>query len=117
MFLIDLPRIDDPASVAANALTHFGAELQFFLERQGVDGKMVNSLRNYVRVNSVIPPNFPAVPSKLAGPEPPSPLPRLVLSCTPSRCGFLLKLLCAVAQHLTFSLRTKDLNSSSDTSH
>ncbi|KAG8161829.1 hypothetical protein KVR01_008816 [Diaporthe batatas] len=47
VFLIDLPRIDSPARVAANALTHFGAELQFFLERQGVDGKMVNSLRNY----------------------------------------------------------------------
>ncbi|KAG6365302.1 hypothetical protein INS49_006911 [Diaporthe citri] len=47
VFLIDLPRINDPARVAANALTHFGAELQFFLERQGVDGKMVNSLRNY----------------------------------------------------------------------
>ncbi|POS74731.1 ubiquitin interaction domain-containing protein [Diaporthe helianthi] len=46
-FLIDLPRIDDPARVAANALTHFGAELQFFLEHQGVDGKMVQSLRNY----------------------------------------------------------------------
>ncbi|KAK2605267.1 hypothetical protein N8I77_008116 [Diaporthe amygdali] len=47
VFVIDLPRIDDPAKLAANALTHFGAELQFFLERQGVDGKMVNSLRNY----------------------------------------------------------------------
>ncbi|KAI7783899.1 ubiquitin interaction domain-containing protein [Diaporthe eres] len=47
VFLIDLPRINDPARVAANALTHFGAELQFFLERQRVDGKMVNSLRNY----------------------------------------------------------------------
>ncbi|KAK7736876.1 hypothetical protein SLS63_003225 [Diaporthe eres] len=47
VFLIDLPRINEPARVAANALTHFGAELQFFLERQGVDGKMVNSLRNY----------------------------------------------------------------------
>ncbi|KAJ0116542.1 hypothetical protein J7T55_007522 [Diaporthe amygdali] len=42
VFVIDLPRIDDPAKLAANALTHFGAELQFFLERQGVDGKMVN---------------------------------------------------------------------------
>lgn len=52
VFLIDLPRIDNPARVAANALTHFGAELQFFLERQGVDGKMVKSLRNYVRVDS-----------------------------------------------------------------
>lgn len=75
MFLIDLPRIDDPASVAANALTHFGAELQFFLERQGVDGKMVNSLRNYVRVNSDIPPNLPAFLASLPNQSPPGPLP------------------------------------------
>lgn len=64
VFLIDLPRIDDPARVADNALTHFGAELQFFLERQGVDGKMVNSLRNYVRDNSGIPPSFRRSPQQ-----------------------------------------------------
>lgn len=95
VFLIDLPRINDPARVAANALTHFGAELQFFLEHQGVDGKMVNSLRNYVRVDSDLPPYLPAVPSRPAEPEASSPLPRLVLSCAPSRGGFPLKKPCA----------------------
>lgn len=70
VFLIDLPRINDPARVAANALTHFGAELQFFLERQGVDGKMVDSLRNYVRANSDIPPTSRRFPADLRGQSP-----------------------------------------------
>ncbi|ROV90301.1 hypothetical protein VSDG_08124 [Cytospora chrysosperma] len=47
VFLIDLPRIADPAKRAANVLTPFGTELQFFLGAQGVDEKMVASLLNY----------------------------------------------------------------------
>lgn len=47
VFLIDLPRIEDPAKRATNMLTPFGTELQFFLEAQGVDKKMVASLLNY----------------------------------------------------------------------
>lgn len=47
VFLIDLPRIEDPAQRAANVLTPFGDELQFFLKAQGIDEKMVASLRNY----------------------------------------------------------------------
>lgn len=70
VFLIDLPRIDDPARVAANALTHFGAELRFFLERQGVDGKMVTSLRNYVRVDSDLPPCSRRFPASLPSQSP-----------------------------------------------
>lgn len=89
VFLIDLPRIDDPARRASNTLTHFGTELQFFLERQGVDGKMVNSLRNYVRAASGLPPPLPSATSKPAEPM----LLRLILSCALSRGGFLLKAL------------------------
>lgn len=95
VFLIDLPRIDDPARVAANALTHFGAELQFFLERQGVDGKMVNSLRNYVRFASDLPPSFRRFLAGLPSQSPQVRSPRLVLSCAPSRGGFPLKMPCA----------------------
>lgn len=89
VFVIDLPRIDDPAKLAANALTHFGAELQFFLECQGVDGKMVNSLRNYVRAISDLPPSsrrfpasLPSQSSQLRSPDLPCHAPHLVVvSC------------------------------------
>lgn len=47
VFLIDLPRIEDPAKRTTNTLTPFGTELQFFLKAQGVDDKMVGSLQNY----------------------------------------------------------------------
>ncbi|KAK7737821.1 hypothetical protein SLS53_006441 [Cytospora paraplurivora] len=47
VFLIDLPRIENQAKRSTNALTPFGVELQFFLKAQGVDEKMVASLRNY----------------------------------------------------------------------
>lgn len=47
VFLIDLPRIEDHAKRSTNVLTPFGVELQFFLKAQGVDEKMVASLRNY----------------------------------------------------------------------
>lgn len=49
LFLIDLPLIEDPAKrVGANEpLTPFGEELCFFLRAQGVDDKMVNTLRKY----------------------------------------------------------------------
>lgn len=47
MFLIDLPRLSDPARQAANSLTPFGEELSYFLQAQGVEKKMIQSLRNY----------------------------------------------------------------------
>lgn len=47
VFLIDLPRIEDPADRATNTLSSFGEELSYFLEAQGVEEKMVRSLRNY----------------------------------------------------------------------
>lgn len=47
LFLIDVPRIEDPANRATNFLTPFADELIFFLEAQGVDKPMINSLRNY----------------------------------------------------------------------
>lgn len=47
VFLIDLPRIEDPAKQATNTLTPFGAELQYFLKAQGVDEKMIASLHRY----------------------------------------------------------------------
>lgn len=48
VFLIDLPLIEDPAKPKPDgALTPFGEELCFFLRAQGVDDKMINSLRKY----------------------------------------------------------------------
>lgn len=49
LFLIDLPLIQDPANqqAARHTLTPFGEELCFFLQAQGVDDKMINSLRKY----------------------------------------------------------------------
>lgn len=48
VFLIDLPLIQDPAKQAINdTLTPFGEELCFFLQAQGVEDKMINSLRKY----------------------------------------------------------------------
>lgn len=47
VFLIDLPRIEDPASRATNTLTAFGEELSYFLEAQGVEQNMIRSLRNF----------------------------------------------------------------------
>lgn len=48
VFLIDLPLIQDPAKQAINdTLTPFGEELCFFLQAQGVEDKMISSLRKY----------------------------------------------------------------------
>lgn len=48
VFLIDLPLILDPAKHAINdTLTPFGEELCFFLQAQGVEDKMISSLRKY----------------------------------------------------------------------
>lgn len=47
VFLIDLPRIDDAAKRSTNVLTPFGEDLSYFLTAQGVDDKMIRSLRNY----------------------------------------------------------------------
>lgn len=48
VFLIDLPLIQDPAKHAINdTLTPFGEELCFFLQAQGVEDKMISSLRKY----------------------------------------------------------------------
>ncbi|KAJ9150887.1 Ubiquitin interaction domain-containing protein [Pleurostoma richardsiae] len=47
VFLIDLPRIDDPEERLNNELPLFGKELSHFLSAQGMDHKLVESLRNY----------------------------------------------------------------------
>lgn len=47
VFLIDVPRLEDPLTQATNSLTPFGEELCYFLQAQGVDQNMVRSLRNY----------------------------------------------------------------------
>lgn len=47
VFLIDLPRIDDAAKRSINVLPPFGEDLSYFLTAQGVDNKMIQSLRNY----------------------------------------------------------------------
>lgn len=47
VFLIDLPRLEDPADRETNTLTTFGEELSYFLEAQGVEQNMIRSLRNY----------------------------------------------------------------------
>lgn len=47
VFLIDLPRIEDAVKRSVNVLTPFGEDLSYFLTAQGVDEKMIQSLRNY----------------------------------------------------------------------
>ncbi|KAI1213279.1 phospholipase D/nuclease [Annulohypoxylon truncatum] len=47
VFLIDLPRIDDPKSKTSNKLGPFGDELCYFLRAQNLDESLVNSLANY----------------------------------------------------------------------
>ncbi|CAN8096868.1 unnamed protein product [Discula destructiva] len=48
VFLIDLPLIEDPVKQAKiQTLTPFGEELCYFLRAQGVDDKMIHSLRKY----------------------------------------------------------------------
>lgn len=47
VFLIDLPRIEDATKRKTNVVTPFGEDLSYFLAAQGVDDKMIQSLRNY----------------------------------------------------------------------
>lgn len=47
VFLIDLPRVEDPEKRSTNTLTSFGEELSLFLKAQGVDENMIHSLQNY----------------------------------------------------------------------
>jgi hypothetical protein len=47
VFIIDLPKIDDPRKQAVNKLTPFGEALTYFLDTQGVDGGLVRSLAKY----------------------------------------------------------------------
>lgn len=47
VFVIDLPRIEDAAKQRTNILPPFGEDLSYFLAAQGVDDKMIQSLRNY----------------------------------------------------------------------
>ncbi|KAL7627110.1 hypothetical protein AAE478_003886 [Parahypoxylon ruwenzoriense] len=47
VFLIDLPRIDDPKLRSSNKLNQFGEELCYFLRAQGLSESLVNSLENY----------------------------------------------------------------------
>ncbi|CAJ2506008.1 Uu.00g001380.m01.CDS01 [Anthostomella pinea] len=47
VFLIDLPLIEDESRWSSNTLTNFGEELRYFLQAQGLDGSLVNSLRKY----------------------------------------------------------------------
>ncbi|KAI1398931.1 phospholipase D/nuclease [Hypoxylon fuscum] len=47
VFLIDLPRIDDPKSHSSNKLGPFGEELCYFLRAQRLDERLVDSLANF----------------------------------------------------------------------
>ncbi|KAI1078488.1 phospholipase D/nuclease [Whalleya microplaca] len=47
VFLVDLPRIEDPELRSANRLNSFGEELCYFLRAQGLEESLVNSLANY----------------------------------------------------------------------
>ncbi|KAI2471708.1 phospholipase D/nuclease [Annulohypoxylon bovei var. microspora] len=47
VFLIDLPRIDDPKLQSSNKLGPFGDELCYFLRAQGLEESLVSSLTNY----------------------------------------------------------------------
>ena len=47
VFIIDVPKIDADASGAQRKITEFGEELCYFLTAQGMDEKLVKSLRNY----------------------------------------------------------------------
>lgn len=47
VFVIDLPKIEDPAKRAANTLTPFGEDMAYFLEAQGLDDGLIRSLARY----------------------------------------------------------------------
>ncbi|KAI1478707.1 phospholipase D/nuclease [Daldinia eschscholtzii] len=47
VFLIDLPRVDNPESTTSTKLGLFGEELCYFLRAQGLKESLVSSLKNY----------------------------------------------------------------------
>jgi hypothetical protein len=47
VFIIDLPKIDNPEIRAANKLTPFAEDLSYFLEAQGLDERLVQSFAKY----------------------------------------------------------------------
>ncbi|PSR83300.1 tyrosyl-DNA phosphodiesterase-domain-containing protein [Coniella lustricola] len=47
VFLIDLPRLENPAERPENTLTPFGEDLCYFLRAQGVDENIIQSLLRY----------------------------------------------------------------------
>lgn len=47
VFIIDLPKLQTAEQRDAQELTPFGEELSHFLLAQGLDERLVNSLRNY----------------------------------------------------------------------
>ena len=47
VYLIDLPKIEDPDCPARNKLTAFGEDLCYFLRAQGLDETLVSSLAKY----------------------------------------------------------------------
>lgn len=47
VFIIDLPKFQSAEERDAQKLTPFGEELSYFLLAQGLDEKLVGSLRNY----------------------------------------------------------------------
>lgn len=46
VFIIDLPKLD-PSVQEKTTLTTFGQDLSYFLSAQGLDGRLVESLKNY----------------------------------------------------------------------
>lgn len=47
VFIIDLPRLGDAETGLANNFTAFGEELSYFLTAQGMDERLIKSLRKY----------------------------------------------------------------------
>ncbi|KAI1781471.1 phospholipase D/nuclease [Hypoxylon cercidicola] len=47
VFLIDLPRIEDPELRSSNNIGAFGEELSYFLRAQGLEESLVSTLANY----------------------------------------------------------------------
>lgn len=46
VFIIDLPKLD-PSVQGQGTLTTFGQDLSYFLSAQGLDDRLVESLKNY----------------------------------------------------------------------
>jgi hypothetical protein len=47
VFIIDIPKIESPGTLADNKLTPFAEDLCYFLTAQGLDENLVKSLRHY----------------------------------------------------------------------